>query len=574
MLTKTPEPNSASDSRGHNASIELVIFTKSNGPLTKRIELINDKVTSDGSACMMARGRAKRVTLRHIGELAALIEALESSQAIALGTLREDLPDEVRIVTKAALAAGGVKNAIARIGANLVYLPERAALSVFDFDMKGMPSSVALQLKVTGGFWAAMVAAIPELALVGRLTRLSTSAGLSRTDTGEVFPGSGGLHVYITIKDGSDAVRFLKTLHARCWLAGFGWLMVGASGQLLDRSIIDRMVGAAERLVFEGEPVVVPPLVQDALARKPVVVSGGVLDSLAACPPLSIVELARLDELKAREIERVAPERAKAHAVFVDVQTAKIVKRTKMAPEAARQVVLRQCEGILRPDVELPFDDEALAGTTVRDVLNDPARYEGETLADPLEGVPYGRCVAMIMRRADGTPWIHSFAHGRTIYELKDDAAAVRQAMEKAAKGDVVATFIRLGVAADLDPVETETLRHLAKKLSGSGLAAINAAFNTAVKQHAMRQAKAARARNAARRRDPRPLLEAPFLTAPWLPEMGVLNEVIGAVGAEMPPVRNIDDDTTRARKLPVPNMHAFTGDDPEEDDDDPTAPA
>ena len=92
--------------------------------------------------------------------------------------------------------------------------------------------------------------------------------------------GSGGLHVYITIKDGSDAVRFLKTLHARCWLAGYGWMNVGAAGQLLERSIIDRMVGAAERLVFEGPPEVVPPLRQDAAARKPTVVAGDVVDSL------------------------------------------------------------------------------------------------------------------------------------------------------------------------------------------------------------------------------------------------------------------------------------------------------
>ena len=42
------------------------------------------------------------------------------------------------------------------------------------------------------------------------------------------------------------------------------------------------------------------------------------------------------------------------------------------------------------------------------------------TLADPLEGVEYGRGKAKIMRRADGTVWIHSFAHGRTDYELID----------------------------------------------------------------------------------------------------------------------------------------------------------
>jgi hypothetical protein len=40
----------------------------------------------------------------------------------------------------------------------------------------------------------------------------------------------------------------------------------------------------------------------------------------------------------------------------------------------------------------LPFDDEELAGVTVADVLADPARFEGATLADPLEGVSYGQC--------------------------------------------------------------------------------------------------------------------------------------------------------------------------------------
>ena len=48
---------------------------------------------------------------------------------------------------------------------------------------------------------------------------------------------------------------------------------------------------------------------------------------------------------------------------------------------------------------------------------------------------------------------------------------------------------------------------------------------------------------------------------------MSVINEVIGKVAATRPPVRNIDDDTTRVRKLPVPNMHAFTNANPEEDD-------
>ena len=192
-------------------------------------------------------------------------------------------------------------------------------------------------------------------------------------------------------------------------------------------------------------------------------------------------------------------------------------------------------------------------------MLADPERFEGETLADPLEGVDYGRCVAKIMRRADGTPWIHSFAHGRTIYELKHDATSVRKAMEKAAKDDVVATFARLAAGADLDAVELAELRQLAKKLSGIGLRAIDDALKSAQQQQAAQNAKAARARQAARRQDPRPLIRSPFPDEPWLPQMDVLNEVIGGVIAARPPARDIDGDAMRMRKLPVPNTHAFT---------------
>ena len=49
----------------------------------------------DGSACVMWRGAAERVRLDGVAALAALIKALEPSQALALGALRADLPDKV-----------------------------------------------------------------------------------------------------------------------------------------------------------------------------------------------------------------------------------------------------------------------------------------------------------------------------------------------------------------------------------------------------------------------------------------------------------------------------------------------
>jgi hypothetical protein len=549
--------------------IELTVFTKDGGPLTKQISLAaDDTLIQDKSACVMYRGAARRVTVEGTDGLGALIETLTESQALALGGLRADLPDKVAITTQTMLLNGTVQpDLLARIAANIVY--RGPAFALIDFDTKGMPATVASEMQRHGGFWPALLTVLPVLEGVARLTRSSTSAGLSRSDTGAVIAGSDGVHVYPVVKDGADIERFLRALHDRCWLKGLGWFVVSRSGALLNRSLVDRMVGQASRLVFEGGPVLKPPLQQDKASRRPVSIAGVVLDTLAACPPLTIVEQSRLDELKARERERLAPEKAKAQAAFIERQAKKLVARKGIPEAAATQVVLRQCEGILRPDIELKFDDPDLAGCTVGDVLADPERFEGETLADPLEGEGYGPCKARIMRRSVGTPWIHSFAHGRTVYELKHDATSVRRAMEKASKEDVVAGFVRLAAGADVDAVELAELRQLAHELSGVGLRAINAMLKAAQNQHAAQQATAARTQRAALRQDPRPLIRSPFPNDPWLPQMNVLNEVIGAVLAIMPPVRNIDDDATRVRKRPVPNMHAFTdANEPEEDDE------
>jgi hypothetical protein len=49
--------------------IELVKFTKTAGPLTKRISLALDgTLVSDGSACVMTRGMAERVKIADIDD--------------------------------------------------------------------------------------------------------------------------------------------------------------------------------------------------------------------------------------------------------------------------------------------------------------------------------------------------------------------------------------------------------------------------------------------------------------------------------------------------------------------------
>jgi hypothetical protein len=540
-------------------SPEIVCLTKSGGPLTKEICLDeNGKLRSDGSACIMARGVACRVPIGGVQQLGELIGRLRSDQAIALGSLRSDLPYKVEIATKRAINGATRPGIISRSADNIVFKPAQSGFALLDFDTKGMPADVAERVNRAGGFWQALLSVIPEFGGVAYLVRASTSAGLCHKGTGAPVPGSNGEHVYVLVRDVADSARFLKVLHDRCWLAGYGWMMVGAAGQMLERSIVDRMVGAPERLVFEGPPILVDPLAQSVEARRPLVTEGDLLDTLAACPPLTLVEKAQLDKLRSKAKLELGGKSAEAREEFIGKEAEALVKRSGMPVRAAREIIRKQCSGVLLPGIVLPFDDPELAGKTVADVLADPAAFEGETLADPLEGVDYGRCKAKIMRRADGTPLINSFAHGGIVYELKLDAAAIRTAMSAAETGDVVAILIERLLRADIDPVEEDALIADAKKRTGTGMRMIARQIKAARQAVATEKAKEACELRIAERTDPRPMLPVPAPDAPWLPVMAAVNEVLGKSMDRIPPARNVNGDTARVQRIAIRGTHAF----------------
>ena len=454
---------------------EVTVFAIDGGSLTKRISLGPDgSVKSDGSACVMAKGSARRFAFTEMSQYSELLIALKPNEATVGGALRPDLPDEVKVVTKQKVTSGSQPGIIARTKDYIDYRPGKPALAPIDVDLKGMPPTVAAAMDARGGLWAALVSVCPSLRNVARVERASTSAGLFHSATGEPFNGNGGRHVYVLVADGSDIERFLKTLHERCWLAGLGWMMVGAGGQLLERSIVDRVCGTPERLMFEGPPLLVDPVAQDLAQRHPRAIEGVALDTPAACPPLSIVELSKLRELRGKEAHRLASDRARGRQVFIAEQSRRLADRTGMDLPRAKRTIERQCDGVLLPDVELPFDDPELAGSTVADVLVNPDEFEGETLADPLEGVEYGRCKARIMRRDDGTVWVNSFAHGRSTYELRIDFSAAKAALEKTKPEDAAETLRRIVLIGDLGHDEIEILRNLTHTISGVGKRALD----------------------------------------------------------------------------------------------------
>jgi hypothetical protein len=543
--------------------ITLTLLEKAgNEPITKSIspDPKTGKPISDSRCCWMTHGSAIRYAFDHFDELAATISECGSHQALALGRLRDDLPDQVEIVTKDKLnGANGADGIIARSQEFLQFHVGAAAVALFDFDQKGMPASVKEKLAEAGGLWPVLVSVVPALDRAARITRASTSAGLSSTKTGEKFPDSGGLHIYVAVKDGTDIERFLEVLAACLWLAGYGWLIVDVAGRLLVRSPIDVAVSRPERPVFEGPPILAPPLVQDAEARRPIVVDGGLLDTRVACPPLTPVEIDRIALIRAEEEARLRPEAAAARHAYIAARADDLAQRTGMSNEAAAKIIASQCGGILLPDIVLPFDDPEFDGCTVGDVLAHPARFAGATLADPLEGHARGRDKAKLFCNDDGSLIIHSFVHGGGNFRLCYDEAAAKAAIDRASAEEAAQVYVACVLNSELAADAVERLRNHAEKVHKVSRRVLNNMLAAARDKADKAKAEAMRERRLKTGAAGRPLLPVPRSDAELRPVVAQISDTFATLRQRMPPLRDIERHNILVTLRDLPSLHLLT---------------
>jgi hypothetical protein len=294
---------------------------------------------------------------------------------------------------------------------------------------------------------------------------------LYRTDTGTQLCGSGGVHHYVQVKDAGDIERFLHDLHDRCWQHGLGWHLIGRAGQLLDRSLVDRMVAYGERLCFEGAPIIEPPLAQDIAKRTPDVFEGEAIDTELVVPRLTEYERQRVHEAKAASTEALGRAAAEIRTQHDRKLAERISTKSGMPITSALRFVAARHRGVLLPDLDLDFDHHGIV--SVATLLADPDRFIGETLADPLEGADYGRCKAKVMRADDGRLYIHSFAHGRALYWVRHDARSAKAAIAQAPVDGLIDYAMVILATTEMEADELEDLVAIVAKKAGIGVRAV-----------------------------------------------------------------------------------------------------
>jgi hypothetical protein len=542
--------------------MKITLFHKpaSDGVATKTIALDgNGKPCADGSACRMTQGYARGGDVG-LQMLANMVTRCSPQTALCAGALnaaalaRANSKGIIAVTTKHKLAAH--PNAIARSRDFLEFTPGVSAPMVLDFDQKGMPPSVKDRLTAAGGFWPLMVEAFPPLANVARVERASTSSGLYRSDTGECFSDSGGVHVYLEARDGSDIPRALKAAFQRLWLADAGWISVSENGSALIRSPVDGSVGMPERLFFEGPPQLSPPLRQDAKTREAVFHAGTVLDTQVCFPSLSAIEDAeyerKVEAAKAAVETNVRIAREKANATVAQ----EIAARTGDPYASALKVAQRRFDFELAPEIVLHFDDPTIGSVSVSEVLADPEAFLDETLADPIEpNYGGGTCKAKVLRgNRNGHILIHSFAHGSHVYRLLHNEKSIHTIIERTKKIDAVGVFFACLEASTEPEVIFERLKGFVSTHAGVRISALNA---ERVQHEKCRRREQARRKNAeAHRKDNRPRLPCPVKGAEKLTAVAPIDNILAKVNCSRPPLRNLSGNLVRVEEKSQATLH------------------
>jgi hypothetical protein len=369
------------------------------------------------------------------------------------------------------------------------------------------------------------------------------------------FSGSGGAHHYILVKDASDIKRFLGDLHDRCWQSGLGWHLIGCAGQLLDRSLVDRMVAFGEHLCFEGAPIIEPPLAQDLANRNPQIFEGETIDTELVVPPLTEYERQRIKVDKQASADALGRAAAEIRGEHDRVLAQQVSESSGMPIISASRVVAARHRGVLLPHLDLDFDH--LGIVSVAEVLANPDRFISETLADPLEGAAYGRCKAIVMRGDDGGLLIHSFAHGRAIYLLRHDVRSAKAVIARAPVDGLIDYAMAILATTDMEADEHADLVSTVARKAGIGVGAVKARIAKERREREQAERKKAMASGA----DGRLIRPRPRPDGELGPTTKFLDEVLASDQREEPPMRDASGNLVEVRVREPWSLHLLTAD-------------
>jgi putative DNA primase/helicase len=386
--------------------------------LAKAFRLDADGAIRKTSHAQFGRGVARTETLAGgLSDLPKLLDDLEPVECIATGVFDAS---PARVTPRGAADDGSSAHPIRHRTKEAMHQPSPGLL-LFDHDPSPrMPE--AIRCTTPAALMTLLGAALPDLEDVGWVGRGSSSSGIANAQTGEPYEGSAGLHVYTA--SAITNLEGLRTyLSAKLWVAGLGYVDLASNGRRLLRTPIDLTVLSPERLIFEAPPRIGPGLRRTApswdqqegtlLSIEDLTLSAQDRQEAEARQQAALEE-PELLEAAEMQYERYRDDLATRTAKLQGVSKATALERLPRYKDAMvdKQTVL------LPPEHPMQIGGQWL---TARELWENAADFDGQSLPDPVEGPDYGTTTAKFYANEDknSEPVIHSWAHGAsTCYQL------------------------------------------------------------------------------------------------------------------------------------------------------------
>ncbi len=237
------------------APLNFTKLTNHKGLLTKTYALDGHGTLHKTTTANLYDGRAEAVACDDLEGFLILRAGLKPNEALTYGitgkasvgiTTQRDLRDKP--------APSGDR--VAR-DSDAFHFAHAPGVLMLDHDAEHMPTSYHRD-----SLRAALLEAVPELALAPMAWTTSASSHIINAETGEELQGLRGQRLYIPVLDATDVPRVGRVIYERLWAAGIGTFIVSKSGALLDRNLVDASAWQAERIDFAAGAECVPPLEQ------------------------------------------------------------------------------------------------------------------------------------------------------------------------------------------------------------------------------------------------------------------------------------------------------------------------
>jgi predicted P-loop ATPase len=391
----------------------------------------------------MATG--KTLSFSSFAEFVAWRKPLPTEYMMTSGTF--DNIGEVAVVYKGKEGPG-------EVSASKSYLAHRDQPGVLIIDIDYKDPKVVAGLHMGGGqpyvtqdaALEALSKVLPEADNCALLIGWSTSSNLYKGK--KQVKNTGGIRIYIPVKDASKIPDLIDTMHKRSWLHDEGWAYVGKAGQFEERSLADTALKKVTQPDYAA-PDLGDGLTQD---REWAEYKGEWLDP-ALVTPLSAKEEIEYRKAVAEAKEKLASAMSTQKEKWILAQVEKGVKKGADRKRAASAAISKLENGILLPTDTVLFDGGK--EVSVLELLTNGEAHNLKTCKDPIEpDYNDGASVGQYYWNNGEGPKIHSYAHGSKIYVLEHDSESAKAAIES--RDD---NIISLALAQTAYASKTEKLR-------------------------------------------------------------------------------------------------------------------